>query len=137
MLYRQMLVKDLPKVATWELEWDSKLRPSGRKAPNLPLSHHTPCYVMLFCDMLCYVMLCYVMLCYVMLCYVMVCYVTSRSVPLLFAMLCYVMLCYVIHVHTCCSLSCHVRVCCCVISCYLTQCYIRHNICHLRLAHRS
>ena len=25
--------------ATWQLEWDMNLQPSGRKAPNLPLSH--------------------------------------------------------------------------------------------------
>jgi len=31
-------VKDLPKVPTWWLEWDSKLQPSGREAPNIPLS---------------------------------------------------------------------------------------------------
>ena len=24
----------------WQLQWDSNLRPSGRKAQNLPLSHH-------------------------------------------------------------------------------------------------
>ena len=101
MLYRQMLVKDLPKVATWELEWDSKLRPSGRKAPNLPLSHHTPCYVMLFCDMLCYVMLCYVMLCYVMLCYVMLCNVTFRYFSLCYVTLCYVMSYMYIRVAVC------------------------------------
>src|SRR6218665_372102 len=35
-------MKDLPKVPTWRLEWDSNLRPFGRKAPNLPLSNHTP-----------------------------------------------------------------------------------------------
>src|SRR6218665_2460931 len=35
-------MKDLPKVPTWRLQWDSNLRPSGRKAPNLPLSHHAP-----------------------------------------------------------------------------------------------
>src|SRR6218665_952647 len=40
--YRQLRVKDLPKVPTWWLEWDSNLRPSGRKALNLPLSNHTP-----------------------------------------------------------------------------------------------
>ena len=27
-------LKDLPKVLTWWLEWDSNLRPSGWKAPN-------------------------------------------------------------------------------------------------------
>src|SRR6218665_1147396 len=26
----------------WQLEWDLSLRPSGLKAPNLPLSHHAP-----------------------------------------------------------------------------------------------
>src|SRR6218665_440773 len=35
-------MKDLPKVHTWWLEWDSNLRTSGCKAPNLPLSHHAP-----------------------------------------------------------------------------------------------
>src|SRR6218665_1063702 len=40
--YRQLRVKDLSKVPTWRLEWDSNLRPSGRKAPNLPMNHHTP-----------------------------------------------------------------------------------------------
>src|SRR6218665_3604874 len=40
--YWQLRVKDLPKVPMWWLGWDSKLRPSGRKAPNLPLSHHAP-----------------------------------------------------------------------------------------------
>ena len=38
--YRQLWVKDLPKVPMWRLEWDLNLRPSGCKAPNLPLSHH-------------------------------------------------------------------------------------------------
>ena len=41
---RQLWVKDLPKVPTWRVEWDSNLRPSGRKAPNLPLSHHAPSF---------------------------------------------------------------------------------------------
>src|SRR6218665_588527 len=27
----------MPKVPMWRLEWDSNLRPSGHKAPNLPL----------------------------------------------------------------------------------------------------
>src|SRR6218665_1222449 len=40
--YRQLRVKDLPKIPTLRREWDSNLRPSGRKTPNLPLSHHTP-----------------------------------------------------------------------------------------------
>ena len=39
--YWQLWVKDLPKVRTWRLERDSNLWPSGRKAPNLPLSLHT------------------------------------------------------------------------------------------------
>jgi len=41
--YRQMQVKDLPKVLAWQLEWYSNLRHSGRKAPNLPPSHLAPC----------------------------------------------------------------------------------------------
>src|SRR6218665_538351 len=40
MLYRQLQVKDLPKVPTWRLEWGSNLRSCRCKAPNLPLSHH-------------------------------------------------------------------------------------------------
>ena len=40
--HRQLQVKDLPKVPTWRLERDSNLRPSGRKATNLPMSHHVP-----------------------------------------------------------------------------------------------
>ena len=40
---RQQRVKDLPKVLTWQIEWDPNLRPSGWKAPNPPLSHHTLC----------------------------------------------------------------------------------------------
>src|SRR6218665_2234712 len=38
--YRQLRVKDLPKVPTWRLEHDSNLRPSGRKASTLPMRHH-------------------------------------------------------------------------------------------------
>ena len=38
--YRQLWMKDLPKVPTWRLEWDSNLRLSGHNGPNLPLSHH-------------------------------------------------------------------------------------------------
>ena len=34
--HRQRQVKDLPKVHTWRLEWDSNLLPSGRMALNLP-----------------------------------------------------------------------------------------------------
>ena len=40
--YRQLWVKDLPKVPAWRLERDSNLGPSRRKAPNLTLSHHVP-----------------------------------------------------------------------------------------------
>jgi len=40
--YRQLWVKDLPKVPTWRLEWDSNQRPSRRKVMNLSLSHHAP-----------------------------------------------------------------------------------------------
>ena len=32
--HRQLQVKALPNVLTWRLEWDSNMRPSGRKAPN-------------------------------------------------------------------------------------------------------
>ena len=37
---RQLRAKDLPKVHTRRLEWESNLRPSGRKTPKLLLSHH-------------------------------------------------------------------------------------------------
>src|SRR6218665_583508 len=40
--HRQLRVKDLPKVPTWRPEWDLNPRPFGRKATNLPMSHHTP-----------------------------------------------------------------------------------------------
>src|SRR6218665_916827 len=40
--HRQQRVKDLPKVSTWRLEQDSNKRPIGRKAMNLPMSHHAP-----------------------------------------------------------------------------------------------
>ena len=46
--YIQLRVKDLPKVLTWWLEWDSNLRPSGPKAPNP--ANEPPCpnvYVLL------------------------------------------------------------------------------------------
>src|SRR6218665_1914937 len=38
--HMQLQVKDLPKVPTWRLEWDSNPRPFGRKGTNLPMSHH-------------------------------------------------------------------------------------------------
>src|SRR6218665_459649 len=31
-----------PKVPTWRLEWTSNLRPSTRKAQNIPLGYHAP-----------------------------------------------------------------------------------------------
>jgi len=40
--YRQLQVKDLRKVPTWRLEWDSNLRPFGHKTLNLPPSQHVP-----------------------------------------------------------------------------------------------
>src|SRR6218665_56838 len=40
--HRQLRVNDLPKVPTCWLEWDSKPRPFGRKALNLPTSHPAP-----------------------------------------------------------------------------------------------
>src|SRR6218665_2070017 len=39
---RILRVKDLPKVPTWRPERDSNPRPFGRKATNLPMSHHDP-----------------------------------------------------------------------------------------------
>ena len=41
-LYRQLQVKDLSKVPTWWLEWDSNLRPPDRRRRTLPLSHLPP-----------------------------------------------------------------------------------------------
>src|SRR6218665_794279 len=40
--HRQLRVKDLPKVLTWRIEWDSNPRPYGRKALTLPMRHHIP-----------------------------------------------------------------------------------------------
>src|SRR6218665_1828398 len=40
--HRQLRVKNLSKVPTWQLERDSNQRPFGRKASNLPMSHHAP-----------------------------------------------------------------------------------------------
>ena len=39
------------KVPSWQLEWDLNLRPSGRKASNLPLSHHAPYLVAMLLEM--------------------------------------------------------------------------------------
>ena len=49
--YTQLWVKDLLKVPTWRLERDLNLWPSGRKAPNKPLSHHAP--LSFICDKWC------------------------------------------------------------------------------------
>src|SRR6218665_3398818 len=38
--HRQLRMKNLPKVPTWRLKRDSNPRPFGRKATNLPMSHH-------------------------------------------------------------------------------------------------
>ena len=38
--YRQLQVKDLPKVPMWRLERDLNPRPSGWKASTLPMRHH-------------------------------------------------------------------------------------------------
>ena len=40
--YGQLWVKDLPKVLTWWLKWDSNLQPVGRRHRTLPLSHYDP-----------------------------------------------------------------------------------------------
>ena len=40
--HRQLRVKDLPKIPTWQLKWDSNPWPSGRKASTLPMRHHVP-----------------------------------------------------------------------------------------------
>src|SRR6218665_1775291 len=46
---RQLQVKDLPKVPTWQLERDSNPRPSGRNLyalpSTMPMSHHAPQYM--------------------------------------------------------------------------------------------
>jgi len=47
MHYRQLRVKDLLKVPVQRIECDSNLRLSGRKAPNLSLSHHVPMWKVL------------------------------------------------------------------------------------------
>src|SRR6218665_561618 len=40
--HRQLRGKDFPKVPTWRLKWNWNPSPFGRKAPNLPTSHHAP-----------------------------------------------------------------------------------------------
>ena len=52
--HRQLRVKDLPKVPTWRLERDSKPRPFGRKATNLPMSHHAPHHSCSWCNCIWY-----------------------------------------------------------------------------------
>ena len=42
--YRQLQVKDLPKVPTWRLERDTNPWLSGRKASTLPMRHHAQKY---------------------------------------------------------------------------------------------
>src|SRR6218665_1637008 len=42
--YMQLQVKDLPKLLTWRLEWDSNLRPFRRKALDPPTGHHAHAY---------------------------------------------------------------------------------------------
>src|SRR6218665_2012535 len=39
---KQLPENYFPKVPAWRLELDLNLRPSGRKAPNLPLNYHAP-----------------------------------------------------------------------------------------------
>ena len=51
--YRQLWVKDLPKVPTWQLELNLNLWTSECKALNLPLSHHTPLVLQYLAWMLC------------------------------------------------------------------------------------
>src|SRR6218665_2666696 len=46
--HRQLRVRDLPKVYTWWLKRDLNPRPFGRKAANLPMSHHAPQFIHLF-----------------------------------------------------------------------------------------
>src|SRR6218665_3700506 len=40
--HRQLQVKDLPKVPTWQLERESNPRPSGCKSSTQPSRHHVP-----------------------------------------------------------------------------------------------
>jgi len=40
--HRQLRMKDLPKIPMWQLERNSNPWPFGRKALNLPMSHHAP-----------------------------------------------------------------------------------------------
>ena len=41
-VHRQLQVKDLPKVPTWQLERESNPRPSGWKSSSQPRRHHVP-----------------------------------------------------------------------------------------------
>src|SRR6218665_1257434 len=51
--HRQLRVEDVSTVPiyTWRPQWDSNPRPFGRKAPNLPMSHHAPHASLHVCNM--------------------------------------------------------------------------------------
>ena len=51
--HRQLLVKDLPKVCTWQLERDTSPRPSGWKVSTQPMRHHVPCIWTFQCPIVC------------------------------------------------------------------------------------
>src|ERR1043165_2829044 len=44
--HEQLRVKDLPRVPTRRFEVDSNPQPSGCKAPNIPLHHRAPQYLL-------------------------------------------------------------------------------------------
>src|SRR6218665_2999708 len=46
--HKQLRSKNLPEVPSWRLERESNSRPFGRKATNLPKSHHAPQYIYIF-----------------------------------------------------------------------------------------
>src|SRR6218665_1707494 len=46
--FRQLQVKDLPKVPTWRLERDSNQQPSRRKTSTLPMRNHASLMFNLF-----------------------------------------------------------------------------------------
>ena len=48
-----VLEKDLPKVPTWQPEWNLNPQPFGRKATNLPMSHHSPQRICWLCMHVC------------------------------------------------------------------------------------
>src|SRR6218665_2207584 len=47
--HRQLWVSNLSKVATWGLERESNLRPSGRQASTLPMRHLSMQCYFLYC----------------------------------------------------------------------------------------